>query len=167
MLTGSYASSYYGTPRATQDLDFVIAPTSEGLRHLTTEMPESDYAADPDQAEEALRSMGQFNIIDLESGWKIDFIVRKQRDFSLTEFERRRRVRIGSISVDLASAEDIVVAKLEWAKLGESERQLRDVAGILRVQGPSLDRRYVEHWITSLGLSKQWALARRMAGEES
>jgi hypothetical protein len=50
-----------------------------------------------------------------------------------------------------------VIAKLEWAKLGGSERQLRDVVGVLMVQGAALDRAYIERWVTELDLSDQWS----------
>ena len=58
-----------------------------------------------------------------------------------------------------ASAEDVVIAKLEWAKLGASTRQLEDVAGIVRMQAEQLDRAYVERWVAVLGLSAQWSEA--------
>jgi len=75
-----------------------------------------------------------FNVIDLASGWKIDLIIRKSRAFSQEEFHRRQRVDLQTLSLYVASAEDVVVAKLEWSKLAQSQRQIEDVAGILRVR---------------------------------
>ena len=66
----------------------------------------------------------------------------------------------------MASAEDIVIAKLEWAKMGESARQIEDVVGILKVRGKELDRSYLEKWITELGLHSEWDRARQSAGLE-
>jgi len=63
------------------------------------------------------------------------------------------------VSLFVASAEDIVLAKLEWAKLGESQRQIEDAAGIWRMRGDSLDRSYLDKWIGELGLTEQWSLA--------
>jgi hypothetical protein len=62
-------------------------------------------------------------------------------------------------NVATATAEDTIIAKLEWAKQGASDRQLDDVAGILRVRGKSLDLPYVEGWVEALDLSEQWQRA--------
>ena len=78
-------------------------------------------------AEEALRVQGQFNVIDPESGWKADLIVRKAREFSLSEFNRRRSARILGIEVALTSVEDLIIAKLEWSQPGDSDLQREDV----------------------------------------
>ena len=64
----------------------------------------------------------------------------------------------------IATAEDILLAKLEWAKLGESERQVDDAAGILEIRAGDLDMNYVLHWVRELELESQWALAQRRAG---
>jgi hypothetical protein len=61
----------------------------------------------------------------------------------------------------IASAEDVIVAKLEWARLGGSARQIEDVAALLRIQAGSLDRAYIEHWVGNLGLTAQWDQATR------
>lgn len=163
MVTGSYASSAHGTPRATNDIDIVIAPTAEQLRSLTAEFPADKYYADELDALEALEHRSQFNIIDFATAWKADFIVRKDRDFSLLEFSRRRSHVIAGTRVQLATAEDVLIAKLEWHKLGESERQIEDAAGIIRRQGDALDHAYIERWVEELGLSEQWKTAREKA----
>ena len=67
--------------------------------------------------------------------------------------------------MDTATPEDVLIAKLEWAKLGESERQIRDSAGILRVQRAQLDIAYIEHWVRELGLDDEWRRAQEMSGE--
>jgi hypothetical protein len=164
MLTGSFASSYHGVPRATQDIDFVIAPTASQLRRLVRLLPETEYYISEEAALDALAHEGRFNVVDLETGWKIDFIIRKSRPFSHTEFERRSAVDLFGLQVFIASAEDVLVAKLEWARAGQSRRQLEDGANILQSRWDELDRAYVEHWVTQLGLQAQWEQARKMAG---
>jgi hypothetical protein len=164
MLTGSFASSYHGIPRATQDIDIVIAPTAGQLRHLVRLLPAAEYYVSEQAALDALVHESQFNIIDFETGWKIDLIIRKSRPFSRTEFERRSAVDLFGLRVFIASAEDVLVAKLEWAKAGQSTRQLEDCANILQSREDDLDRNYVEHWVTQLGLQTQWEQAREMAG---
>jgi len=64
----------------------------------------------------------------------------------------------------VATAEDTIVAKLEWARAGESERQLRDVIGILELRGPSLDLPYIERWVAEIGLHSEWERVRTSAG---
>lgn len=118
MLTGSFASSFHGAPRTTQDIDIVIAPTLGSLQRLVSEFPEDQYYVSREAALQAYGSESLFNVIDLESGWKIDFIVRKSRPFSVEEFARRREAEVLGTNVTIASAEDVILSKLEWAKNG-------------------------------------------------
>ncbi|HYK05976.1 MAG TPA: hypothetical protein VE974_29805 [Thermoanaerobaculia bacterium] len=164
MVTGSYASSAHGTPRATNDIDIVIAPSLDQLRGLIRELPDDRYYADEVDAVEALKHESQFNVIDFATTWKADLIFRKHREFSTQEFARRRTHTIAGVEVRLATAEDILLAKLEWYKQGESARQLEDVVGIIRRQGTSLDRGYVEYWVSQLGVEEQWREALAAAG---
>lgn len=163
MLTGSFASSFHGTPRATQDIDLVIAPTAGQLRHLVELLPETEYYISEEAALDALRRRAQFNVIDLATGWKIDLIVRKDRPFSRAEFDRRSAVELFGLQLFIASAEDVFLAKLEWAKAGQSQRQLEDAANILRVRSDELDRPYIARWVMGLGLQEEWARAKDMA----
>ena len=159
MVAGSYASTFHGTPRTTQDIDLVIDPNGHTLATLLAEFPEDRYYVSIDAANEALRRRGQFNVIDFDSGWKSDLIIRKQRPFSEVEFARRRRGTLVGTEVFIASAEDTVLSKLEWARSGASERQIRDVQGVLSVQGDNLDLDYIEHWVAALGVQEQWQAA--------
>jgi hypothetical protein len=163
MLTGSFASTLFGAPRTTQDIDIVIEPTLGTLHRFLHALPDSEYYVSRDAAREAYGAEGMFNLVDFATGWKVDLIIRKQRSFSQEEFKRRRVVELLGMRLFVASAEDVIVAKLEWAKLGESERQLRDVAGILRGQADALDKAYIEHWVLVLQLGPQWAAAKTLA----
>lgn len=71
---------------------------------------------------------------------------------------------IHGIPLNLATPEDVLIAKLEWAKLSESERQLEDAAGIIDTQRESLDREYIERWVAELGVERQWQEALKRAG---
>lgn len=164
MLTGSFASAFHGAPRTTQDIDIVIAPTLGSLQRLIKEFPEESYYLSRDAALQAYGSEGLFNVIDFDSGWKIDFIVRKSRRFSVEEFERRHQADMLGVTLFVASAEDVILSKLEWAKLSQSERQIRDVAGIVRTKGDALDYQHIERWVTSLALQEQWKAAKHEAG---
>ncbi|HEY6556588.1 MAG TPA: hypothetical protein VI072_04915 [Polyangiaceae bacterium] len=109
-----------------------------------------------DAALDAFARRSQFNIIDFATGWKVDFIIMKARDFSREEFARRSTHVVDDVGLSVASPEDVLIAKLEWAKLGESARQIEDAAGIIRLQGDRLDRGYVERWVAALDLQAQW-----------
>jgi hypothetical protein len=163
MLTGSFAGSFHGVPRASNDIDIVIAPGADGLRKLDVLLPRDEYYFDLESAEDAMARRSQFNIIELTTGWKIDLIVRKSRPYSEVEFERRTPVQIHDLRVVVASAEDVILSKLEWSKLGDSRRQLEDAAGILATRWPDLDRGYLERWVRDLDLLVQWEAARRIA----
>ncbi len=163
MLTGSFASSFHGTPRATQDVDLVIAPTARQLRHLVRLLPETEYYISEDAALAALNRQGQFNVVDFATGWKIDLIIRKNRAFSRSDFDRRSAVEVFGLQLFIASPEDVVVAKLERAKAGRSQRQLEDAANILRARSDELDRSYIEHWVTELGVQDEWARVKEVA----
>ena len=142
----------------------VIDPTVEQLRALVRCLPATEYDVDLDAAIEAHRSQSQFSIVDFATGWKIDLIIRKPGPFSLAEFDRRAPVDLHGLHLFVASAEDVVISKFEWAKLGHSERQIEDVAALLRIRSEELDRTYMGRWIGDLGLAKQWKDACRLAG---
>lgn len=164
MLTGSFASSYHGTPRATQDIDLVVAPERPQLSRLARMLPAPEYYMDEATALEAYDREGQFNIVDLATGWKADLIMRRSRPFSRTEFDRRTVVEFEGMQVPIATAEDVLLAKLEWAKLGESARQIEDAASILRIRAADLDMGYIRLWARELEVEAQWTAACRVAG---
>jgi hypothetical protein len=164
MLSGSFASAFYGLPRTTQDIDFVIAASPDQLRAFIQALPSRSYYVDLDAALEANRLQSLFNVIDSVTGWKIDFIIRKSRPFSREEFSRRKLVNIEGMQLFVASPEDVVIAKLEWSRLAQSQRQIEDVAGILKLRWDSLDHGYLKKWIGEMGLEEEWRKAQAKAG---
>jgi hypothetical protein len=164
MLSGSFASAHYGAPRSTQDIDLVIEATPADLRAFVEALSGNKYYADLDSALEAHKRQSMFNVIDLATGWKIDLIIRKSRAFSQEEFRRRQRVNLHDVPIFVASAEDVVISKLEWAKLAQSQRQIEDAAAILKMRWDALDHSYLSKWIGELGLKKEWDDAQRVAG---
>jgi hypothetical protein len=161
MLTGSVASSAFASPRSTRDIDIVVDPTAGQLRALILEFPRDRYYADQQQAIQALENRSQFNVIDPVTGWKADFIISKQSTYDQTALARRMAMEIAGTLTYVSTPEDVVIAKLRWAKLAESERQIQDVRGILSVQGQKLDFVYMERWIAELDLEGEWRSARR------
>ena len=152
MLTGSLASTFHGEPRATRDADIVIDPSPVSLDRLVDSLRAAGFYVDRDAAEDALRERGQFNAIG-DAAAKVDFIIRKDRAFSIEEFGRRRNVELLGTPGFIASVEDVILAKLEWAAVTNSDRQLRDVAGMISVSGDSLDTRYLTTWAERLGVA--------------
>ena len=146
MLTGSVAAAAYGAGRATMDVDLVIHANSAQLGQLVAALSGPDLYVSGDAAIEALANQSMFNVVDSTTGWKADLIIRKARPFSVTEFDRRTPLEFEGMQLWVATVEDVIVAKLEWAKLGGSARQL-------------LDRAYIERWVATLALAAQWLAA--------
>lgn len=157
MVTGSVASSAHGKPRSTRDIDIVIAPTAQQVRDLVREFPSTEFYADEQQALDALANRSQFNVIDSSNGWKVDFIIAKASEYASTALSRRRKLEIGGTLMLVASPEDVIISKLEWARLsGGSDRQMLDAADVVRNQGNRLDLVYIERWAKELGLLQDW-----------
>ena len=164
MVAGSFASGHHGVPRMTRDLDLVIDPTRDQLVAFLDAVPVDALYVDRRAALEALGERSMFNVIDLHGGWKVDLIVRKARAFSREELARRQPAVLEGVQLPVATAEDTIVAKLEWARRGRSERQLDDVRGIIGLQGTALDRAYIERWVAELGLGAEWRAAQAEPG---
>ena len=129
MLTGSFALTYYATPRMTRDLDFVVACEEQGVEKLVS-LFSHDFYVDEDAALSAVRLQRLFNLMHLNSGIKVDMIVRKDSEYRIKEFERRQRVQMGSVLTWIASREDLILSKLVWA---------RDTS-------PEIERMVLEHY---------------------
>lgn len=97
------------------------------------------------------------------AAWKVDLIVMKDRSFSRTEFDRRGSASLPGVEVSVASLEDVLLAKLEWSKLGDSELRRRGVTQLLERAGDRLDLSYVERWVLEPGLSDEWKNAQDRA----
>jgi hypothetical protein len=156
MVAGSVGSSLHGRPRATQDVDVVIAPTQEQLDGFVASLGETYYVS-PEAVREALQHRTMFNVIDIEAGWKADFVIRKTRPFSVEEFQRRRRVDVMGRSVWVVSPEDVILSKLEWAKGHSSQVQFSDALGVAILHYEGLDLDYLGKWAKEIGVEDQLA----------
>ncbi|MBX9927400.1 MAG: hypothetical protein K2X99_00675 [Gemmatimonadaceae bacterium] len=161
MITGSVAAAYHGAPRATADIDFVIAPTLPQVSTIVAAFLDAGLYASESAALEAHRLSSMFNVVDANSGWKVDLILRKDRPFSREEFSRRIMTEWDGVSVGVATLEDVILSKLEWAHLGESRRQLEDAKTLLRVRQRDADAAYLAHWVEALGLGAEWKIVTR------
>jgi hypothetical protein len=154
MVAGSHSSSFHGHPRATQDVDLVIEPTAEQLDRFLALLGEQYYVS-PEGAREALQHHSMFNVIDFAEGCKADLIVRKDRPFSVEEFSRRQSATLYGRVLPVASAEDVILTKLEWDLITPSERQVTDALNVAVVQWPRLDREYLRRWAPALGVAEK------------
>ena len=148
LVGGSLASSLHGIPRATQDVDIIANIHSDQVKELVKSIQE-DFYFDNDAIMEAIKHNTSFNIIHLKTMFKIDIFILKYDEGALEEMSRRKSYSFSEGDVPalyLASAEDIIIHKLYWYKLGNciSERQWLDVIGVLQVQKNQLDYSYLD-----------------------
>lgn len=156
MLTGSMASNFWGIPRTTHDLDFVIALKPTDVEPLATAFDEG-FFVQRESIRGALRPPYQFNALDDLSAMKVDFWVLKNEPFERAAFDRRQRVALLGSEAWVATAEDVILSKFTWNKLSPSNRQLTDVAGVYAVQGDALDKTYLQHWAAILSVNDELA----------
>jgi len=149
MLTGSFALGYYGKPRMTRDLDFVVALILQQVDKLVSEFSQ-DFYIDEDDARNAVKTQRMFNLMHYASGVKVDLIVRKDSEYRQVEFERRKSVELAGISTWITSREDLILSKLIWARDANSELQKRDVRSLL---DDSVDWLYLREWAAKLGVT--------------
>lgn len=151
MIVGSRGASMHGLARTTQDVDIVIDPNGAQLESLLDRFNDDFYVSRP-AARNALAQRRQFNVIHLTSGWKADFIVRKDRPFNQTEFARRTQRALFGAPLQVASPEDLILSKLEWDQITPSERQRNDALQIATVNWRRLDLEYLRHWAAALNV---------------
>jgi hypothetical protein len=154
-LGGSYASSIHGVPRQTQDVDLIAKLQPEQIVPLVSALG-SDFYAEAEPARRALAQRSSFNVLHLASGVKVDIFCLGDSAFDRCEFERAELTRIygdDPVRIRVKTAEDIVLRKLEWYRLGgeTSDRQWGDVIGCLQAGARDLD--YLRRWAQELGLS--------------
>lgn len=153
LLTGSMASNYWGIPRTTHDLDFVVRITEESIPTLVHEF-QADFYIDERTVRAAQTPPYQFNAIDERSALKIDFWTLGPHPLDNSIFQRRLRIDFFGEQTWIATAEDVILHKLYWNSLTPSDRQLNDAAGVLAIQDQSLDREYLQGWASQLGVEE-------------
>lgn len=156
MLVGSMASNFWGIPRSTHDLDFVLGLTPGDVHALAEAFCEG-FFLQPDSIRRAFDPPYQFNAIDERSALKVDFWMVRDDPFEQTAFERRTRVELFGTPAWIATGEELILHKLFWHRITPSDRQLGDAAGIFAVQAATLDLAYLRDWADRLGVAPGWA----------
>jgi hypothetical protein len=161
-LTGSMASNYWGIPRTTHDLDFVIQlPASAVAKIVSAFTP--DFYIEEAAVRAAYQPPHQFNAIDTRSALKVDFWLPKPEPFDREMLRRRVHVTLFGEPAWIATAEDIILHKLVWNRISPSDRQLGDAAGVMAVQAGALDKNYLKQWAREFKLTGE--LEKLLSGE--
>ena len=161
-LTGSMASNYWGIPRTTHDLDFVVQLSDPAGAHILREFS-GDFYIDEKAVLAAQQPPYQFNAIDTRSALKVDFWQTRPEPFDREMLRRRVAVTLFGEPAWISTAEDVVLHKLVWDRVSPSERQLADAAGIVAVQADALDSNYLRSWAQKLEVTGK--LERLLGGE--
>ena len=155
-LVGSLASMYYGRPRFTNDLDLVIKIKPSQVMGFENLFPIEEYYCPPVEtiSDEVIRG-GTFNLIHHATGVKVDLMILKPTEFYESEFSRRKKVGLlPNLSIYIASPEDVILKKLDFFREGGSEKHLVDIRTMLTET--LIDRAYLLHWVSKLGLQEEW-----------
>ncbi len=155
MLTGSMASNYWGIPRTTHDLDFVLVLQPSQVEQFVAAFA-TGFFIQPESVRAAFHPPHQFNVLDEQSALKADFWLLRDNAFEQTAFARRVAVDLFGVRAWIATAEDVILHKLYWNSLNPSDRQLEDAAGVWMVQSGALDRAYLALWSSALHVEEAW-----------
>jgi len=157
VIGGSLASTLYGMVRTTQDSDIITEMRLEHVKPFIAEL-QDEFFMDEEMISESIRHNSSFNIIHRNSIFKVDVFIPPQRPFQQSQLARAQRETFhleSEISANFATAEDTILSKLEWFRMGGevSERQWRDIMGVLKTREGELDLDYLRKWASELKVS--------------
>jgi hypothetical protein len=151
------ASICYGESRYTNDVDLLVEIQPEQVSELCAAFPDPEYDISEAAVREAIQRRRQFNVIHVNSAFKIDFMIVKHAPWSQQQLSRRRiKSYAAGLDVQVAAPEDVILGKLLYYREGESPKHLRDIAGILQVSWDEIDRDDVAKWAAELGVLDIW-----------
>jgi len=157
LVVGSTATIAYGDPRLTNDIDIVVELPAEKIDSFCDAFQGDEFYVSRQAVQTAVAQCFQFNVIHTTSGLKIDFIVLSDSEFDRSRCQRRRALPVLDDGPTwFASPEDVILKKMVYFQEGGSDKHLRDIAGVLRLQGNRLDQAYVVKWSQLLGVEAIW-----------
>ncbi|NEO34252.1 MAG: nucleotidyltransferase family protein [Symploca sp. SIO3C6] len=151
-VTGGVAAISYGEPRTTQDLDLVISISPLDIDRLVNALSQAGFYV-PGVNEVKSGRIRTLQITDIESISRADLVLAGTDEFERLKFERRRVIEFEDTALYFASPEDLILNKLCWRQYSSSEKQWRDVLGVLKVQTENLDFDYLRQWAEQLGIT--------------
>lgn len=153
-ITGGYASSVWGRPRSTFDIDVIVELYKSDAHKLVCALKKiSDISyIEEDAVIQALEKIGEFNYIDADTGIKVDFYIVGKDQYSKEKLKRRIAKKINVKNIYFVSPEDLILSKLLWYKESSSDRQIEDVKSIIKISGDILDKKYLRSWAHKLKL---------------
>lgn len=154
LIGGSLASALHGMIRTTQDSDIITQMRMEHVQPFVSSL-QDDFFIDEEMIAGAIHSNSSFNIIHRDTMFKVDIFIPRPRPFQQSQLARAQRQVFEletQMSANFGSAEDTILSKLEWYRLGGemSERQWRDILGILKTREGDLDLEYLKKWAKDL-----------------
>jgi len=155
-VTGSVASIAYGESRFTNDIDIVADIKIEHMLDILKCFPEDEYYISEESIKDAIYHRFQFNIIHPTSGLKVDVIIKKRDDFDKARFSRIMNFKMDDVGVNFSSPEDVILKKMEFYKMGGSEKHLRDIMGMIKISEELINFEYIEKWVSILYLGEIW-----------
>ena len=150
MIVGGFAMSYYNLARFTTDIDIVVQIYPDNVDQILLHFP--DWIPHAESFKQSVAQGQMFNLIDFETGVRLDFMAYKDSDYNWVAFGRRQKVDFLGVSCLISSPEDIVISKLIWYNLSKSEKQKEDILFLLREA--ELNRSYLEGWADKLFLKR-------------
>jgi len=155
-VTGGFAITVWGRIRTTNDIDMVIQLVEPQVRSLAEALRKiSSYGyVDEETAAEAVRNNGEFNFIDPDTGYKVDFFVTK-KGISALEFKRRKDKTILGQRVYFISPEDLILSKLRWYRISPSSRHIEDIESILKISNKIIDKKYLKKMAVKTDIAEE------------
>jgi hypothetical protein len=159
VVSGSVAAIFYGEPRLTHDVNFVVFLNTNDVQRLIEAFPAKAFYLPPKEtmlAETAREEHGHFNLIHHDTGFKADLYPTGRDELNAWAFRGKRSIEFEGESVTLAPPEYVILRKLEYYREGHAEKHLRDIRAMLAVSGEQLDRSALNEWIQRRGLETEW-----------
>ena len=162
-IAGSVAAMAYGEPRLTRDIDVLVSISSSDFGKLHARFPLPNFYFNDVAAAEAIANGGQFNIIHPASGFKIDVFVAHDAEDRAQIGRARALTVLPERTVSISAPEDLILNKLDYHRMGGSDKHLRDIAAMIQISGEEIDLAYIDREAERLGLAELWAAVRRRA----